>query len=142
MGRTYVFECARCGYKAHVSGKADRGSGFCVQTIACRDCKALYDVVVRLRVPDDSPISAWRNVSAPKRLKPLSHRKSPEVAPSFQAALNRLAFTGVRRFRWIDYRIRCPVSPFHHAHLWSEPGKCPKCSLYLEKSALPYRIWD
>jgi transcription elongation factor Elf1 len=50
MGRSYWFECARCGYRAKVSGRVDRGFNFFVQTIVCRDCKELYDAVTRIKV--------------------------------------------------------------------------------------------
>ena len=53
MGRSYWFECPKCGYRAKVSGRADRGLSFFVQTILCRDCRELYDAVIRLRVPDE-----------------------------------------------------------------------------------------
>src|ERR1700674_5874389 len=55
MGRSYWFECPRCGYRAKVSGRADRGFNFSVQSIVCRDCKELYDAVTRARIPDQSP---------------------------------------------------------------------------------------
>ena len=51
MGRSYWFECARCGYRAKVSGREDRGRTFFVQTEFCRDCRELYDAVSRALVP-------------------------------------------------------------------------------------------
>jgi hypothetical protein len=50
MGRSFWFECSRCGYRATVSGGADRGRDLFVQTISCRDCRKLYDAVTRLRI--------------------------------------------------------------------------------------------
>jgi hypothetical protein len=52
MGRSYLFECPKCGYQASVSGGADSGFELSVQTAACRDCRRLFDSVVRWRVPD------------------------------------------------------------------------------------------
>ena len=52
MGRTHWFECGKCGYRAKVSGRADRGLNFFVQTVSCLDCRQLYDAVTRVRVPD------------------------------------------------------------------------------------------
>ena len=49
MGRTYLFECSKCGYRARVSGGADRGRHVVVQTILCADCKELYDAVIAFK---------------------------------------------------------------------------------------------
>ena len=139
MGRTYWFECSRCGYRAKAAGRADRGLDFFVQTIVCLDCKELYDAVTRLRVPAEAQtqrqLSAWR-------LKSANSRWITTPAPSFQAALNRLPQTGVKRFRWLHFKMQCPVSAIHRVEAWNDPDKCPRCGIYLEKNALPYRIWD
>jgi len=45
MGRTYLFECPKCGYRAKVSGGSDCGTRFGVQTVMCLDCKELHDAV-------------------------------------------------------------------------------------------------
>lgn len=124
-----------------VAGKADKGVSFAVQTIVCRECKELLDAVTRLRT-EAPPLAAWPNVATPQRAKSLGHRWAPESAPSFQAALNRLPLQGAKRVRWVDFKLRCPVSSLHRIQVWNEPGKCPKCGTYLEKSVLPFRIWD
>ena len=49
MGRTYSFECPKCEYRVQVAGGADEGAHFAVQTIACADCRELYDVVIPAR---------------------------------------------------------------------------------------------
>ncbi len=138
MGRSYWYECDRCGYRAKVSGGPDRGLNFFVQTSVCRDCKQLHDAVVRLRVPDDSRPD-YSQLLIQQRLKRVVPPKAP---PTFQAAVNRLPYTGIRRFRWLHFRLLCPASPHHHVQSWNDPGKCPRCGLPLEKSALPYRIWE
>jgi predicted RNA-binding Zn-ribbon protein involved in translation (DUF1610 family) len=140
MGQSYWFECPKCGYRAKVAGRADRGLGFFVQTILCRDCKALYDTVTRLRVPDE--LGAWGNFG---RLRPERLPKPPPALttpPSFQAVLNRLPPTGVTHFKWLAFKPQCPVSAIHRVQSWSDPDRCPKCGIYLEKAALPYRLWD
>jgi hypothetical protein len=38
--------------------------------------------------------------------------------------------------------LHCPVSKNHSVHAWNDPGKCPRCGAFLEKSSLPYRLWD
>jgi hypothetical protein len=140
MGRSYWFECPRCGYRAKVSGRADRGLHLFVQTIACRDCKELYDAVTRMRVSQDTVAAA--RCGEGSRSKTLMLRRSPNEPPTFQSALNRLAYIGLEASKWLQFRLQCPVSTLHRVQAWSDPGKCPKCGVYLEKSALPFRIWD
>jgi len=139
MGRSYWFECPKCGYRAKVSGGADRGLTFFVQTVLCCDCMELYDSVTRLRVPEDpirlGNLAGWRWA----RLNPQRGFGAP---PAFQAVLNRLAHTGVKRFEWLPFKLQCPVSVIHRVRSWNDPDKCPRCGVFLEKSALPYRVWD
>ena len=140
MGRSYWFECSRCGYRARVSGRADRAFGFFVQTIVCRDCKELYDAVTRVKVPDESGL---RGKLSGSRLAGFSRpRPAMSAPPQFDAVLNRLPYRGIKRFRWIQFKIQCPVSAIHRVQAWNEPDKCPRCGAYLERNALPYRIWD
>ena len=140
MGRSYWFECPRCGYRAKVAGRADQGLSFAVQTILCRDCRELYDAVTRLRVQDE--LGGLR--SADGFLKARLPRPPPNITtpPPFSSALSRLPPTGVKRFKWLRFEILCPISRVHHVRSWNEPDKCPKCGVFLEKSALPYRLWD
>jgi len=139
MGRSYWFECSRCAYRAKVSGGADRGLHFFVQTIACRDCKQLYDAVTRLRVPEESGLknswSSWRWLAN-------SSRRRDASLPSFDSVLNRLLYKGVRTFRWASYKLQCPVSKLHDVQSWNTPDKCPRCGFYLEQNPVPYRIWE
>ena len=139
MGRSYWFECPKCGYRAKVSGRADRGLTFFVQTILCRDCNELYDAVTRLRVPDE-PIGLG-NLGGWRRTKP-KHQRGFSAPPAFQAVLNRLPDTGVKRFKWVPFKLQCPVSAFHRVRSWNAPDRCPKCGIYLEQNALPFRLWD
>jgi hypothetical protein len=133
MGRSYWFECSRCGYRAAVSGRPDRGPDFFVETISCRDCKKLYDAVVKERV------------SVPKKklgLRLQMPKPTPSKAPSFIVALNRLPFSNLKQTRWVKYEVSCPVSPAHRVTRWCDPGPCPHCGLVIEKNPLPYRIWE
>jgi len=121
MGRTYLFECFKCGYRARVSGGADRGRHVAVQTILCADCKELYDAVVEF--------------------KPSSRKEgNPKATPKFAALLNRLPPRGVRR--WIELKPACPISSRHRIRLWKQPDQCPKCGVFLDPGALPFRFWD
>jgi hypothetical protein len=142
MGRSYWFECAKCGYRATVSGRADRGINFFVQTIFCRDCKALYDAVTRMRFPDEAAQMFLPPAVDLRRGKCRKGPPPPRDPPSFQSALARLPYSDVRRFRWVDFQTRCPLSPRHRVQPWNAPDKCPRCGIYLEKNVLPYRIWE
>jgi hypothetical protein len=139
MGRSYWFECPKCGYRAKVSGREDRGLIFFVQTILCRDCKELYDAVTRLRVPDEpiglGNLAVWRRTKS-------NPQRSLSAPPAFQAVLSRLPYTGVKRFKWVPFKMQCPVSAFHRVRNWNSPDRCPKCGIYLEQNALPFRLWD
>lgn len=122
MGRSYLFECFKCGYRVHVAGGADEGEHFAVQTIACSDCKALHDAVVRAKAS-------------------LRQRENlPQNAPKFAAVLNRLPPRGARP--WLKFKPACPVSPWHRIRTWEWPDRCPKCGSFLEQGAMPFRIWD
>src|SRR6185295_15601785 len=103
MGRTYLFECTKCGYRAKVSGGADDGLQFAVQTILCRDCRELYDAVTRMRMPLVATLNRWK-----LKTSRLDAVKGPTTPPKFQAVLNRLPPTG-RRFRWLRFQPACPV---------------------------------
>jgi hypothetical protein len=136
MGRSYLFECEKCNYKAIVSGGADEGYEFTVQTATCKDCRNLFDAVVRLRVPENG-------LKIPNEFQRLRFRKSAsETPPSLEAVLNRLPPVGIKRFKWAQFKIRCPVSLAHRVQAWNEPGKCPRCGTFLEKSALAFRHWE
>jgi hypothetical protein len=140
MGRSYWFECAKCGYRAKVSGRADRGVHLFVQTILCRDCKQLYDAVVRARLPRENPDAPPSQVVRGQSL--LLNSTARSSAPSFEAALNHLAYAPVKRSKWIQFPAQCPVSPVHRVRPWNEPDKCPRCGLFLDKHALPFRLWE
>jgi hypothetical protein len=137
MGRSYWFECAKCGYRAKVSGRPDRGLSFHVQTILCRDCKELFDAVTRVRVPAE-----FGSKSGGRRFGSQSSWSSVRKPPTFQAALSRLLITGERNYQWIQFPPQCPVLPFHRVQEWNDPDKCPRCGIFMEKNVLPFRIWE
>lgn len=141
MGRSYWFECSKCGYRATVAGCADRGRDLFVQTVKCEDCKRLYDAVIRLRLPLEGK-EATRGTPVSERLKAGPQMRRPVSPPTFMAVLNRLPVATAKRFTWLRFALQCPASSVHRVRPWNEPGKCPKCSIYMERNALPYRIWD
>ena len=138
MGRSYWFECAKCGHRALVAGRAERGLSFAIQTILCRDCKQLYDAVTRLKVIEPRTALWEGKLPKPKAPRP----RLPGVPPTFQAVLSRLPPKGGGRPRWLAFPIRCPLSPFHRVQEWNAPDRCPRCGVMLEKGALPFRLWD
>lgn len=46
MGTSFDFTCRECGYRAEVSGGVDVGREVATATIACRDCRRLFDVEI------------------------------------------------------------------------------------------------
>jgi hypothetical protein len=142
MGRTYLFECPKCGYRSRVSGGGDHGFHFAVQTIVCLDCKELYDAVTELKIVVEPPAVLNTGTALLRREKPVGTRKKIVTPPAFQSALNRLLLTGAKQFRWLSFDAACLISPRHRVQKWNWPGKCPKCGLFLEQSAIPFRIWD
>jgi len=142
MGRSYWFECGKCGYRAKVSGRSDRGVDAHVQTIVCHDCKQLYDAVTRFKIPDGNQPKTESLGKGLTRPATLGSPWSVTLRPSFDYILNKLPYTGVRQFRWMSFKPQCPVSATHRVQKWNERDKCPRCGSYLERSPLPFRIWD
>lgn len=142
MGRSYWYECAKCGYRAKVAGRADRGVHFHVQTVVCRDCKQLFDAITRLRV---SPAAARSLPAGQRRLPALAGNGKTQAThfqpPPMQQAVNRL-FLQAAWSQWQTYRLQCPNSPTHRVQPWNDPDKCPRCGVFLERSALPYQVWE
>jgi hypothetical protein len=137
MGRTYLFECPKCGYRAKVAGGASDGARFEVQTIECADCRQLHDAVIRLKVALPKILG---DTGAGVQIK--SRPKSLKTAPPFNAVLNSLPFPARQRTRWQRFRLMCPISQWHRVREWNQPGKCPRCGIFLEASAVPFRIWE
>jgi hypothetical protein len=108
-----------------------------IQTILCRDCKALYDAVIRLKISGEPAGKPGLSFQGSRLRKQLSNGP-----PVFESVVNRLTCAGARPYRWVQFKVCCPVSPTHKIRLWTDPGKCPKCGFYLEKGALPFRIWE
>lgn len=132
MGRTYLFECPLCQYRAKISGGADSGLHCAIQTVVCRDCRELYDVFVRQRQFAD----AKEMIKFPGFFR-------PEIPP---VVLQESSFTPsrepARRLIWKEFEMTCPVEPKHFVEAWKDPGRCPRCGTFLEQSGLPFRLWD
>jgi hypothetical protein len=107
-----------------------------VQTIICRECKQLYDAVTRMKVVD--PLTPLRL----QPWRPLGSHLSRARPSAFSQVLQRLPTPATSRWRWIAYKIQCPVSAIHKVEVWNDPGRCPRCALHIEKNVLPFRVWD
>ena len=136
MGKSYWFECEKCGYRAKVAGRADEGLHLAVQTVLCRDCKELYDAVTRVRVHKDGRMALHGT------LETISLSGGLKRPPSFNWAVNRLRYFGEPTSDWLKFPLQCPVSPMHKVRAWNDPDRCPRCGVHLERSALAFRVWD
>lgn len=141
MGRNFLHECPRCGYRARVAGGLSDGLWFVVQTLHCRVCKELHDAVVAVRLPVPALVDL--------KLRPTlrGRRQLLEFAgfkgtPLFSALVDRLPPAGAKQYRWIKFPPACPVGVKHRVEEWRAPGRCPKCEWFLEAGALPFRTWD
>jgi hypothetical protein len=108
MGRSYIYECQKCGYRAIVSGRSERGVNFAVTTIQCFDCKELRDAVTAVRL-SESEIQAKDNPSRPIKGRMLRENWNLKVPPTADAVFNRLLVRGGGKYRWVRYDPRCSV---------------------------------
>ena len=115
---------------------------FAVQTILCQDCKELFDAITRLRVPNEPSFASSFRLGNNNALRPLFSSGHATRPPSFQVVANRLPQFALSQFKWVHFNLQCPTSSVHRVQSWSEPGKCPRCGVYLDKHALPYKIWE
>src|SRR5271157_5857817 len=106
MGRSYWFECPKCSYRVKVSGRPDRGLHLFVETVHCRDCRELHDVVTRMRVPDGAqkpvPGRPWAGSLQSHKFVALSG--GTDGPPTFLAALGRLTCGGFTIWRWLEFK--------------------------------------
>jgi len=117
----------------------ERGPQLVVQTIHCLECRELHDAVIELKVPaaPAAKLSRWK-------LKPTPFDSDPgdEKPPTFAAALHHLVVGRDQSFHWMKFKLVCPVSPRHRLRVWQQPGKCPRCGIFLDGSGTPFKVWD
>lgn len=138
MGCSYWFECEKCGYRTKISGRTDEGRTVVVQTISCRQCRELFDAVVRARLPAKGIGLAG---SGRPGLPGLGRRAGPRP-PRFPMVLNRVAKEPGERHEWVEFPLQCPQSTLHEVRVWTVPGRCPRCGAFMEQNAEPFRIWE
>lgn len=133
MGRTYLFECPQCHYRAHISGGADSGMHCEVQTVVCRDCRELFDVITR----------EHRREGEGDRLVKFPAFERPEIPP---VVLGESSVTELNKpmapLHWQKHELSCPVDKKHFVEPWNDPDRCPRCGNFMEKTGLPFRLWD
>jgi len=130
MGKSYLFECSKCGYRAVACGGVADGRDLRVQTVLCKDCRSIYDCVIGLRAVGGRPL--W------KQFDPLSQ----DIAPSLESVLKQLPLSPQEATFWKEFELACPKEATHRVEPWTSPGRCPRCRAYIEGGGLPYRAWD
>ena len=132
VGKTYLFECPQCQYRAHISGGADGGLHCEIQTVVCHECRQLYDVFKRQRRRADA-----RDVVR------FSGFYRPEIPPTVLggSSVNPSAKPPAPLI-WRDFNLACPVQPKHDVEPWKDPGRCPRCGNFMERNGFPFRSWD
>jgi hypothetical protein len=126
VGRTYLFECSYCHYRAKISGGADSGVHCEVQTVVCRDCRELLDVFIKVR----RRAEASGAIRFPGFFRP----EIPPVVLRGGSAAGRLV--------WQKFQPACPAGSKHFVEIWNDPGRCPRCGNFMEKNGFPAKIWD
>ena len=154
MGRCYLFTCSKCNYVARVAGQEDGGYNCWLATFVCRECRQLYDLATLVRLPAALALKTQagagstysrfpRKVAAAdlKEIVPAQAYFSGEIVPGQPQLPDAILPTRLDP-RWVQLQVQCPVARHHHLQSWRDPGRCPKCATYLDKSLVPFRIWD
>ena len=70
-------------------------------------------------------------------------RLRPEIPP---VVLRNGSFhtlnTPVRPLVWQEFKLACPANAKHFVEAWQDPGRCPRCGNFMEKSGWPFRVWE
>ncbi len=97
MGARYSFACSSCRYVAGVSGGPDMGKFVQTETMVCRRCHQVVDVVVESRTPRTFPVQWTQKVAqCPKCgstewLQPWQNRNCPKCGREMKQG-DRLMF--------------------------------------------------
>ena len=97
-----------------------------MQTVACGDCRELYDVFTKLRRRADD---LDKQPKFPGFFR-------PEIPPVI------LRDSKAGRLIWQKFVPSCPVEAKHSVETWKDPGRCPRCGNFMEKSGIAFRLWD
>lgn len=131
-----------CHYHARVAGGVEKGVHCAVQTILCRDCRELHDVITRRQAAEGEqpPRPGLRLMETPQ-IPPLLLVRQPfrMLVPKPARAVCRAMPSPLQ---WLDLKAVCPVAAVHRVETWQNPGRCPRCGTYLERNLVPWREWD
>jgi len=147
MGRLYTFECSKCGFIGHVSGGEDRGAVCFTRTMICRDCRELYEIVTHVRLEQTVPPSApevkrrhWQRALSQVILP--GHAHASRQALRQPGRMMEKLLPGADPTLWVELRMSCPKSSGHAIEPWKDPGPCPRCGTFLDKTLMPFLVWE
>jgi ssDNA-binding Zn-finger/Zn-ribbon topoisomerase 1 len=128
MGAFYSFTCSSCGYEAEVSGGPDCGFEARTETVVCKACLDLFDIVVGSS-RDGEPVTAGELDDFG-----VEGLDSPEQAPIIEP--------GDCAPRRAPKGKRCPECRSRRLFLWSRADGCPKCGSAVTRGAGRTIMWD
>ena len=113
--------------------------------MVCHDCRRLFDAATHVRLPV---------TAKPKKPTGLLARRLPTLmAGDFKLALpDHIHASKVilnqkptlpeplltrSNSRWVELVVQCPAGTTHRIESWKEPGRCPCCQAFLDKSFVP-----
>jgi len=103
-----------------------------IQTVICRDCRQLYDVVLKQRKREDAvSVVKFPGFYRPD-IPPVVLGESSVSPP--KAPLPPLV--------WQQTELSCPVDADHFVEAWNDPGRCPRCGNFMERNGFPFKSWD
>ena len=149
MGRVHAFECPKCGFRTRAAGGMDRGLDCFAHSMVCHDCRRIFDAVTHVRLPPGSRPRRKDGLSMLKRPRAVSdlklnlpdHLHVTKQVINEQPILPEPLLAGSAS-RWVELAVRCPSSAIHRIEEWRSPWRCPICQSCLDKSFVPYRIWE
>lgn len=127
MGSIYRFTCSSCGYEAEVSGRADYGQESRTETVVCRGCRDLFDIVVG-STDDGEPLSRRGVDEFGQEWSDLTEEAQviqPRDSPPKRAPKGK----------------RCPECRSRRLFIWSGSDGCPQCGSAMTRDG-PTIMWD
>jgi hypothetical protein len=115
----------------------DEGIHCKIQTVKCLDCRELYDVYTRVHRREPPILTKPRFVEPPMVPPPVLVEK-----PVREFDGRPRTETDHPTYAWENVKLMCPRSKKHRVEAWRDPGRCPRCGVYLEKNGFPWRLWD
>lgn len=125
-----------------MAGREEQGLVCHVCTIVCPECSALFDAVTRARLSRD-----WLKGRRPLHLDagwtPKSEWQRTVDAVREPVTLDQVLFEHHDpRGPWVEFPVTCPNVVHHAVQPWKDPGRCPRCGVYMERTLMPFRLWE